>query len=700
MAEASYLRRLADAHGIVPSYVGTGGARVVTTDATRVALLAAMGVDAADESRARELWNERVRSARRQRIDPVRVVRRDTPEARLLPLRGIAAGTRWEVEIETPEGETLRRSGRASAGQTPVAFSEAQPYGRYRLRLATGAAGEVDEQTMLLVPSRCVDVVDKLGAARGFGLCANLYSVRDGRSDFGDFSTLKQLVRWAGAEGAAFVGVNPLCATRGGGSEISPYSPTTRLFRSALYLDLTAIPEWEALPPRAREGATADASDAMLDYEAIRAHKQRLLRRLHAVFVRRHGDGDSPRGRAYHRFLAQGGATLEAFAIFCVLDELQGTARGGTAGWRQWPAALRDPASPAVVRVAREHAREVDFFRWLQFEIDRQLAACAASARRAGLRLGIYQDLPIAAVPSGFEEWSMRSLFCAGASVGAPPDAFFAGGQNWSLAPWNPQVLRGQHFAYWQQLLRAAFAHAGALRVDHVMGLARQYWIPAGGTARDGAYVRMPAEELFGILALESQRAGAVVIGEDLGTVPEEIPPLMERWGVLSTKVLYFETTASGGFRAPSRWPRPAFISANTHDLATLEGFEVGRDLELHHAAGILDAAQHATERTARGRQVAALRRWAKAEPGLSLTRAVYRRLAHAPSVLLGVSLDDLAGEIEPINLPGVGGDVYPSWRRRMRQTVRQLARDAAVRSILADVRAARTPPRVNHGKE
>lgn len=690
MAERAYLRRLADELGVVAAYRGVDGVRRVTSDATRVALLAAMGVAATTEREAASVLAERRRARAARIVEPVRVVRRGDADAGRLP---VAARGRfdWELRVVTEAGREIAATGRSDDGA--IALPAIAEDGRHRLqvRVRAGRREHEAEQTLVLAPRGCVPVAERIAGGRGFGILANLYSVVDGRADFGDFRTLTQLVRWAGRSGAAFVGVNPLNAIRAGGSEISPYSPTTRVFRSHLYLDLEAIPELRDGAAARRRLGRRPVRGALLDYGAVRRRNLDVLRQLHRVFLQRHAAAGSARGRAYDRYVAAGGALLAGFATFCALDAHFGTDAGGTAGWRAWPAAYRDPDSAAVRRFAASHAADIGFHLWLQFEIDRQLAGVAKAAGQAGLALGIYQDLPIGAVPSGCEEWLLRDLFCSGASVGAPPDAFFAGGQNWGLAPLNPHAMRGQGYAYWSALLRAALAHSGALRIDHIMGLARQYWVPEGMSARDGAYVRMPADELFGVLALESRRAGAVVIGEDLGTVPEEIPPLLARWGVLSTKVLYFERTANGGFRAPGSYPRHAFVSVNTHDLATLAGYERGLDIDLNQRAGVLDDAQVQAMRGARGRENAALRRWAKAAPGEPLAPAVHARLAATPAQLVGIALDDLGGEVEPVNLPGVPGDVYPSWRRRMRRSLAQIAADPEVKATLQRVRAARS---------
>jgi 4-alpha-glucanotransferase len=338
---------------------------------------------------------------------------------------------------------------------------------------------------------------------------------------------------------------------------VSPYGPTSRLYRNPLYLDVEAVPEWAA------GSATPGAADALraidrlrdageIDYDAVRETKLPLLRACHAHFVR--GDA-SERTRAYASWCAGEGDALDAFATFTALDAWLG---GGTPGgdWRRWPDAYHDPASAAVASFRKDAALEIDFQRWLQFEIDRQLGAAASAGRAAGLRVGLYPDLAVGSLAGSADTWSGRARFADGVSVGAPPDAFAAGGQDWGVAALLPANLREDGYGWFAHLLRNAFRHAGALRIDHVIGLQRLFWIPEGRPASEGAYVRYPFEELLGVLALESRRARAVVIGEDLGTVSPEVAPALASWGILSSAV-------TRSLVSTVSWPPPAGIRAS-----------------------------------------------------------------------------------------------------------------------------------------
>jgi 4-alpha-glucanotransferase len=353
---------------------------------------------------------------------------------------------------------------------------------------------------------------------------------------------------------------------------------------------------------------------------------------------------------------------------------------------RAWPEPLRDCTGEAVAALRHELADRVDYHRWLQFELDRQLGVAALEASGSGLSLGLYQDLAVGSSPSGSDVWANPGLFLHGATVGAPPDMYSEEGQNWGLPAINPHVLRATGYDYWTRLLRAGFRHAGALRIDHALGLFRMFWVPAGASAKVGAYVRMFSEELFGILALESARHNALVVGEDLGTVPPEVPKVLDRWGVLGSKVLVFERDfTTGRFREAKDYPRLALATVNTHDLPPLVGWLEERDITIRSEVGdLVDPEQIWTMRRARENDRVALIE-SLIEAGLlphtarenvtsdALITAVHTFIRRTPAALVGLSLDDLAHEAAPVNIPGVTQDRYPCWSRRMRDTLEVL---------------------------
>jgi len=549
----------------------------------------------------------------------------------------------------------------------------------------------------------CVDAWDALGGSPGFGLWSNLYTVRsDTGLGVGNTGDLESLVDLAASAGASFVGVNPLHAVRHRGREVSPYSPISRFFRSPIYLDALRTPEWAGCAearglfdaPRfagARRRLTR-ADD--IDYDATRSLQEELLAPLHREFARAHRGRDTPRGRAYARFVDAGGALLRDFGTFLALEDHLAH-EGHPRSWQAWPAAFRERDSRAVREFRAHHEEEVDRHLWTQFELERQLEGVARRAREAGLALGVYQDLALGSVPSGFDTWAFPGAFVEGVSLGAPPDAYATQGQDWGLPPFHPQRLAADDFALWRRLLRAAFAASGALRIDHILGLFRQWWVPAGAPASEGAYVRFPTAALLRVLAEESRRADAVVIGEDLGTVPPQVAPTLARHGVLSSRVMLFERDRRGRFRPASRYSRRALATFDTHDLPPLAGFWEGSDLALRRELGLIasdaELAQARAERDAEREALCArlatdghLPRGG-GEPSLAeLCAALNAFLCRTPCPLVGVSLDDLAGEHRPVNVPGVSQDVHPSWTRRMSRSLVELASDADVEQALA----------------
>jgi 4-alpha-glucanotransferase len=709
------LHALADRVGIIAEYRDqTGKETRTTSDETRVALLAAMGIDASSDEAARRALEEMDESERATVLAPVRVLpldgARDRVDVELRLPDGGGRATEWMLELITERGETTRANGSATAdvdGRMHVELPWRAEAGYHRLRATVAGKGDVAEQSLIVVPPHCPTPHDMLGDRKAFGLTTNLYTVRSAKNwGIGDLGDLAKLMRWAGQIGAAFVGVNPLHALRNRDGEISPYSPVSRLFRNPLYIDVEGVPGFAqssavheiVANPQFRDELARVRKSGRVEYERVMALKRPILRALHFAHLR----GPRNRNPDWTEWLESQGEALESFATFTALGEHIGRDGVSPANWRDWPEEYRDPRSPAVQKFRRAHEDEIDFHRWLQFVVDQQIAVAANAGRDAGLAIGLYQDLAIGTSPNGADVWANPGLFVSGASIGAPPDPYSATGQNWGLPPIDPRALRARRYEYWIQLVRSSLRHGGALRIDHVMGLFRQFWIPEGRSGTDGAYVRFPSEDLLGILALESTRAHALVVGEDLGTVPDDVPPAMRRWHLLSSKVLYFEREEKG-FKPAASYDAESLATANTHDMPTLEGFWRARDVQIRRSVGLIDNDESAAkERANRDEEKRALLERLAGDGLLTsgqrdelaghdpspaaraaLRGAVHQFLCRTPSALVGLSLDDIVGEAEPVNVPGVGADKFASWSRRLSMPIEQLPVDPMVAATL-----------------
>ncbi len=682
--------------GVLDTYRDIHGAEHPTSDATRAALLRAMGLAVEHDADAdREIARLDAMTAERL-LEPVAVVRAHSWQLPPLP---VAEGSEWSAEIVLEDGSRETMHGVTSSA-TPPSGHAPLPLGYHELRLSINDGGRAREASQLLIvsPAQCTTVEQRLGGRRAVGVLANLYSIHSARDwGCGDLGDLRRLAEWVAHAGGAFVGINPLHALCNHDRAVSPYSPVSRLFNNPIYLDVAALPEVADAPDAAALMADANftaARDALraqrlVDYAGVMRLKRRVLALLHRAFARVHRDRGTPRGTAYRRYCQAQGEALDRFAVFSALAEHNAGPDGSPeCDWHQWPASLQGPGSAAVTEFVRANEEAVDFHRYLQFALDAQLATTAD-----GLALGIYRDLAVGSAPHGCDTWAWPSLFARGATIGAPPDDFAAGGQNWGLPPIAPFALRDDRYRYWIRLLRASFAHGGALRIDHVMGLFRQYWVSANASARHGAYVRYPAEELLHITALESHRHNAVVVGENLGTVPPEVGPALDAHGILSSAVVYFERGANGGFRPAAEYPAHALVSVGTHDHVPLAGFLNGRDLEIHRELGLLageDAYRHAIAEREEARQALLERLEAEGTAPAStaeaadVVQAAHAFLGRTPAKLVGVALDDLGLETDPVNVPGTDEALHPNWQRKMQRSLEELATPETAASLRA----------------
>jgi 4-alpha-glucanotransferase len=538
------------------------------------------------------------------------------------------------------------------------------PVGYHTLR-----AFDRDIETHLFIhPGRCYSP-DRL---RESGWAVQLYALRSRRSwGIGDFADLRRFARWSARElGNSFVLLNPLGAPLPVlPQEASPYYPSSRLYLNPLYLRVEEVPgaaQAGVLSERLADAGRALNAHRPINRDAVFNLKMRALEKIYARF---RGDG------AFDRYCGEQGETLRRFAVFCALAEYHGS------GWRNWPARFRDPASRAVGAFAARHEHRVRFHEWLQWLLDEQLT-------RAAHELPLMLDVPIGVNPDGFDAWLWQDSLALDASLGAPPDEFNTLGQNWSLPPFIPHRLRASGYAPFRQTLRSLLRHARGLRLDHVMGLFRLYWIPRGMTARDGGYVCYRAEELLAVLAIESQRAKAMVVGEDLGTVEQGVRSRLRQRGVLSYRLLWFES------RAPERYPRQALAAVTTHDLFTVAGLWSGKDFAIRKQLGLHPNAA-GTE---------AIRRKLRRRADLSETGSprdailgAHRLLARTPCRLITATLDDALAVEERPNMPGTTTE-WPNWSIALPKPLGEIQRDRFVRKLAKVL--ARASARVRRANE
>ncbi len=497
---------------------------------------------------------------------------------------------------------------------------------------------------------------------RAAGVAISLYGLRSSRDwGCGDFTDLAKAIESFARAGAAFIALNPLHAIPNRQPyNTSPYLPQCTLYRNFLYLDVERTGAITLTADEHREIESLRASE-FVEYERVAALKLATLRR---VFT------DFPGSPDFAAYIAREGAHLHDFAVYCALDEEMHRRDSNVWLWTDWPEPFRDPRSREVAQFAFEHSEKVLFYKFLQWQIDRQLAEAQAHALACGMKVGIYHDLALATDRFGADLWANREFYIKCARVGSPPDDFSPHGQDWAFPPPDRDRHRENGYELFAQSIRNNARHGGALRIDHVMRFFRLYWIPDQMPATRGAYVRDYSDDLLGILALESMRGNFIVIGEDLGTVTEEVRRSLAETGILSYRLLWFERDGAGNFRRPEEYPAHAAVSTTTHDLPTLAGFASGRDIESRRAAGLIDEDAYRFQHAARADEVGRLNAVLLAT---GFTNDAIDFLFSTPCALAVVNQEDLTGETEQQNLPGSTWQ-YPNWRRKMKIPVEEFA--------------------------
>jgi (1->4)-alpha-D-glucan 1-alpha-D-glucosylmutase len=551
---------------------------------------------------------------------------------------------------------------------------------------------------------RCFEPAWMAQQQRRWGIAVQLYGLRSPRNwGIGDFSDLRQLVQLAGQRGADFVGVNPLHALYAAEPRrYSPYSPSSREFLNVLYIDPDAM-QALAISPTARAHIAAPAFQeklqalrdaALVDYEAV-AHIKREAFRLifidFATFCAR--EPDHPVVQAFAHFAKERGEVLRRFAIYQALSCQPGFGDN----WMSWPEEFRDPGGAAAHDYAKADPLAVAYHEFLQWEADVQLGDCAAASRAAGMSIGLYLDIAVGAGPESTEGWSEQSNIVPGFHIGAPPDLWNEAGQDWGLAVFDPYALRNDSYRVLRRILRALMRHATALRIDHVLGFYRLFLVPSGGKPIDGVYLRQPAESLCNALAEESRANKCLIIGEDLGTVPEEFPGLLARHNILSCRLLIFARDGDR-FLAPHEYPRNALVSIATHDLPPLIGFIEGVDIETRKQLGVYEdegryrqALQEREQERQRLRDAIQAQGFSTGEDIVGIVSAAYGFLARTPCALLIVQMEDLALEREQPNMPGTNDLQHPNWRRKLSRKLDDIFAAPSSDTILDAVRRERS---------
>jgi 4-alpha-glucanotransferase len=675
------LVELASAHGVATDFWDWRGHHVVPPRESVEAVLAALGVPAHTEESVRASLTEVRDAPWRRTLPPCVVVRSGRPAP--VPVH-VPHGEQVRLHVELEGGGRVdleqadhwvepRTIGDRQVGEAAFTVPGDLPLGWHELVAVVGAdpaAAGTARVSLVVTPDR-LDLPPAVAEGPAtWGLMTQLYSLRSRRSwGHGDLDDLAELARWSGEElGAGFVLINPLHAPSPTVPvEPSPYLPVTRRFASPLYVRVEQVPEHAYLTGAVRaeiERAALlqramSASATLIDRDAVWEAKRSALTLLHAV-------ARSPAREAdYRAFLDREGPGLVDFATWCALAEVHGDV------WSGWPEDLRDPRSPAVTAARAELAVRVDFFCWLQWVLDEQLGAAQQRARASGMALGIVHDLAVGVHANGADTWALQDVMARGVSVGAPPDAFNQVGQDWSQPPWRPDRLAEAGYGPYRDMLRTVLRHAGGVRVDHILGLFRLWWVPEGRPAAEGTYVRFDHEALVGILALEAHRAGAVVVGEDLGTVEPWVRDYLAARGVLGTSILWFERDYQADVALPpEQWRELCLASVTTHDLPPTAGYLVGEHIRIRDDLGLLTRPveeERQVDEADRGSWLGLLveRGWLAADavhdvPAVTL--ALHAALAATPSRLLGVALTDVVGERRAMNQPGTNAE-YPNWQ-------------------------------------
>jgi 4-alpha-glucanotransferase len=725
------LDQAAELWGIEPDYWDIWGRRHITPPEVQRAILQSLGVACESKESLNQAVEQRLWCEWSRLLPPTLVVSENVQPRQFplsipgrLGLQSASVQIRWEdgssAQYEFSLGALEAKATAELRGQwflrKQAPLPQKLPLGYHDVQVSVRS----DRRTPLSGTMRLIVGPDRAWLPRQLaeggrtaGIAISLFGVRSARNwGCGDFTDLERIIDWASEDlRVSFVGLNPLHAIHNRQPfNTSPYLPNCIFYRNPIYIDVERMTDFQSSRPARELFATVEVQAELealrraplVEYERVHALKQRFLKLAFDTFDAESSAG-SPRAEAFREYCEREGQLLERYATYCALDEWIHGRCPEVWVWPDWPEEYRDPDSTATRRFAEKHRRCVTFHQYAQWQLDLQLEEAREYARRKALSIGLYHDLALATDHCGSDLWAHRSFFAAGCWVGSPPDDFSPKGQDWGFPPPNAERHRETGYRLFAESIRQNCRHAGALRIDHVMRFFRLYWIPEGMEAARGAYVRDFCEDLLRIVALESIRQKVLIVGEDLGTVEPGVRDVLARFGILSYRLMYFEKNQQGQFRLPHEYPHHALVSVTTHDLPTLAGFWLNRDIEARQGASLLDdeASQLQTaERASEKQKLLELLlrlgflperfpRDAGELPELTgeLHNAFVGFLASTPSMLMALSQEDLLKETEQQNLPGTTWQ-YPNWRRKMRFSVEELRSEKLPRDFAAMFRS------------
>ncbi len=721
--DTSLIDRLARLRGIGEAYHDYRGELRYFSVKTRTDILRAMGCAVDDPQKLAAELSE-LEIARWRRLLPAVATARGSRIGVDLNIAALEFGgtLMWTVNLE----DGGRRNGTVSTADCPELWRgevEGSWITRRRLEipvelppgyheLEITLAGRVTRCPLILSPAECYEPSAIVQGRRLWGVAVQLYTVRS-RSNWGigDFADLQQMIRWLAPRGAGFIGLNPLHALAPADpARSSPYSASSRHFLNILYIAVPEVPEYRecaAARRRVEEPQFAQRLETLrvsplVDYAGVADAKFEILEMLFRYFRDTHLGADTARAVAFRSFVAAGGALLQLHARFDALDQYLRATLGTPSGWLSWPMEYRDVDGAAAQAFATAHPLQVEFHLYLQWLAHDQLTAAQGLTRELNMPIGLYGDYAVGSNPSGSETWVDQTSYRMGAEIGAPPDPLALRGQGWGIPPQDPFVMETQQLQGFVRLIRNNMHYYGALRLDHVMSLCRLWWVAAGDSPIDGAYVHYPLHQLLTVVALESVRSACLVVGEDLGVVPDDMRRAMPEFGLYHYKVLLFERIG-GRFRRPDEFIPRALGTVTTHDMPTLRSYWEGRDIELRRTLNLYPSLdiEHEVTRERDSDRVALLA--ALGEQGLlpaspaspqepftpQLANALHVYLARSATVLVALQIEDLLGMVDPVNVPGTDRE-YPNWQRKLTEDVEDMVNRSDLDASFAEICRAR----------